>query len=149
MNSGKRTIVLAGGSGFLGSALARHFSQSGWQVVIFSRGSADAPKAGGIKHLHWDGKTMGAWAEALNGCDAVINLAGRTVNCRFTAQNRKDILESRVNATKVLGEAISRSGKPPAVWLNCSGVGIYNQSFHRDIDESSKDFSEAQTGTSF
>jgi uncharacterized protein (TIGR01777 family) len=135
-------IILAGGSGFLGSILEKHFASAGWDIVIFTRRPAKG-------EVFWDGKTLGPWTETLEGAGAVVNLAGRSINCRFTPKNRKEILESRVNATRVLGEAISHCKTPPEVWLNCSGAGIYNESFDTDIDETCADFSEAERGESF
>ena len=146
-----RKLVLAGGSGFLGSALAEYFSRRGWQIVILTRKSSALAEASDqkIQEVRWDGKILGDWRKALNGCDTLINLAGRSINCRFTPAHRQEILDSRTEATKVLGQAISECDNPASVWLNCSGVGIYNQSFHRDVDESDSDFSEAETGASF
>jgi uncharacterized protein len=141
-----RTLVLAGGSGFLGSALADYFSNRGWKIVILTR---QPSSSGAFQQVEWDGKNLGDWTKALDDSAAVINLVGRSINCRFTPENRKEILESRVDATRVLGQAIAKCQKPPAVWLNCSGVGIYNQSFDTDIDESDSNFSEAETDASF
>ena len=150
MNRAKR-IILAGGSGFLGSILSDHFQAAGWEVVVLSRktsGPKDAQK-GTKKEVSWDGKNLGAWTEDLGGCDALVNLSGRSINCRFTAHNRKEILDSRVDSTRILGEAIAHCKRPPAVWLNCSGAGIYNQSFDKDMDESDTNFSDAESGKSF
>ena len=98
-------IVIFGANGFLGRYLCRHFAQNGKEVVAIAR-SREGWSGDGM-FLEWDGKTLGPWALALEGAEAVINLAGRSVNCRYTEKNRQEILESRVDATRVIGQAIS------------------------------------------
>src|SRR5437660_773054 len=137
--NGKR-IILAGGSGFIGTLLARDLIARGYEVVVLSRGAPrseipnlGAPltrhphvgEGGSLVTRHWDGRTLGSWAECLNGARAVINLAGRSVNCRHTPENRREIIESRVNSVKVVGEAIGRCKQPPRVWVQAAGEGIY------------------------
>jgi uncharacterized protein (TIGR01777 family) len=120
-------IVLAGGSGFLGRALAGHFAGAGHEVLIVtrSRGPARPP----IREVAWDGRTSGDWASELEGATALVNLAGRSVDCRYNERNRRLILESRVDSTRVLGEAIAGCAKPPPVWLNASTATIYKHNF--------------------
>jgi uncharacterized protein (TIGR01777 family) len=120
-------IVLAGGSGFLGGLLVGHFQRAGRAVVILTR----APGAGreGVREVAWDGATRGAWAQELEGAEAVVNLAGRSVDCRYHARNRRRILDSRVDSTRVLGEAIAGCQAPPPVWLNSSTATIYRHTF--------------------
>jgi len=132
----KRRIILAGGSGFLGHVLARHFLASGYDVVILTR--TPKPRADGVREIAWDGETPGDWTRELEGAEAVINLAGRSVNCRYHERNRKIILESRINSTRVLGGAISRCAKPPQVWLNSSTATIYKHTHGPAWDESGK-----------
>ena len=132
----KRRIILAGGSGFLGHVLARHFLASGYDVVILTR--TPKPRADGVREIAWDGETPGDWTRELEGAEAVINLAGRSVNCRYHERNRKIILDSRINSTRVLGEAISRCAKPPQVWLNSSTATIYKHTHGPAWDESGK-----------
>ena len=81
-------LIIPGGSGFLGLELARHFSQKGWDVIILSRNKK--PNQGNIQFLPWDGKTLGDWAKVLDGADVVVNMAGRTVNCRYNEKNKKE-----------------------------------------------------------
>jgi len=131
MNPGK--IILAGGTGFLGSALAKRFCESEHEVIVLTR--APRGRADKIKELSWDGKSLGEWAELVDGADAVINLTGRSVDCRYTEANRRVILASRVDSTRVLGEAIARSKKPPRVWLNASSATIYKHTFTTPLDE--------------
>jgi len=128
-----RHVVLAGGSGFLGSALARFFVGRGWKVTLLTRGRAGYFE--GVHRVHWDGKTMGAWCDALHGATAVINLCGKSVNCRYTARNRRRILESRIAPTRLLGQAITRSENPPEVWMNLSTATIYRHTLKFAWDE--------------
>jgi len=113
-------MIIAGGNGFLGKHLARHFTQFGYRVITLSR-----KRGYHIGMLHWDGRTLGRWTEALEGAAVVLNLAGRTVDCRYNIVNRYAIIRSRIDSTQVLGEAIARCQNPPAVWLNASTVTIY------------------------
>lgn len=133
-----RRIILAGGRGFLGQLLGRHLRSRGWEPVVLTRTpslSADFPE------LPWDARTLEGWARSLDGAEAVINLAGRSVNCRFTPKNRRLIMDSRVDSTRVLGEAIARCHAPPRVWLNASTATLYRHTFGAPHDESSTDFS--------
>jgi hypothetical protein len=128
-----KEIILAGGSGFLGHALAEHFLSSGHAVTILTR----SPKKtfNGVREMQWDGCTLGDWMRKLDGATAVINLTGRSVNCRYHAANRRLIMESRVRSTQVIGEAIARCKTPPPVWLNASTATIYQHTFGPAWDE--------------
>ena len=126
-------IILAGGSGFMGRVLAKHFVASGHEVVILTRQSN--PSDCGVREVAWDGGTLGDWARELEGAAAVINLAGRSVNCRYHARNRREILDSRIHPTCVLGEAIARCANPPRAWLNASTATIYKHTFGPAWDE--------------
>jgi uncharacterized protein (TIGR01777 family) len=124
-----RKLVVAGSNGFLGQAVCAHFRGGGWKVVELVR----RPSREG--QVAWDGKTLGAWAAELEGADAVVNFAGRTVNCRYTAKNREEILNSRVESTRALGAAIACAKVPPKVWLNSSTATIYRDSRNENMDE--------------
>lgn len=122
----KDKVVLAGGSGFLGAALGRWLSERGYDVVVLSRHLK--PLAHG-RCVHWDGETLGAWADELEGAAALINLAGRSVNCRYHARNRRLIMDSRILSTRVLGQAVAGCATPPRVWLNSSTATIYKHTY--------------------
>ena len=117
-------VVLAGGSGFLGQALAESFCNEGVEVVILSRGSGKKTSRG--RYVSWDAQSLGEWTNELEGADIVINLTGRSVDCRYTKVNRDLILNSRVDSTRILGEAISQLQRAPKTWLNASTATIYN-----------------------
>lgn len=128
-----KRIVIAGGSGFLGRELASHFLMREWDVVILTRSPGREEGLG--RQVIWDGRTAQAWIRELEGAAAVVNLAGRSVDCRYTAHNRKEILESRLNPTRALGEAIVRCAQPPEVWLNASTATIYRHTLDKPWDE--------------
>ena len=126
-------IVIPGGSGQVGTILARAFHGEGHEVVVLSRVSQVRP----WRVVEWDGRTVGAWHSEVDGADAVINLAGRSVNCRYNAANRRDILQSRIESTRVVGEAIARAKRPPRVWLQASTATIYAHRYDGANDERS------------
>jgi len=126
-------IVIPGGSGQVGTILARAFQQEGHEVVVIGRRPVLRP----WRMISWDGVSLGDWSKELDGCDAVINLAGRSVNCRYTAANRKAILDSRVRSTRVVGQAIAQARRPPRVWLQASTATIYSHRFDAANDEMS------------
>jgi len=124
-------IVIPGGTGQVGTILARAFHGEGHDVVILSRN----PKSAAWRVAAWDAQTIGDWAAELEKADAVINLAGRSVNCRYNEENRRAIKESRVNSTRVVGEAIARATCPPRVWLQMSTATIYAHRYDAPNDE--------------
>jgi uncharacterized protein len=124
-------IVIPGGSGQVGTVLARHFAATGHEVVVLSR----TPTAAPWKTVAWDARTLGAWVETFSGADVVINLAGRTVNCRYTPENRKAIIDSRVESARVVGQAIAQVARPPRVWLQASTATIYSHRYDAPNDD--------------
>ena len=117
-------IIIAGGSGFIGKYVAQFFKNKNFEVIILTRGGAK--KEAGISYLNWDGKNLGKWTEALEGAKLLLNLAGKSVDCRYTEANKKAILDSRIYSTKILGEAIQQCEHPPEVWMNSSTATIYD-----------------------
>jgi len=124
-------IVIPGGSGQVGTILARSFQRTGDDVVVLSR----SPQAVPWRIVPWDGKTVGAWAAEIDGADVVVNLAGRSVNCRYNAKNRAEILNSRVDSTLAVGAAIAASPHPPRIWLQASTATIYSHRYDASNDE--------------
>jgi uncharacterized protein (TIGR01777 family) len=122
-------IVVPGGSGQVGALLARSWRQRGHDVVVLGRGSG----AAGL--VHWDGRTVGDWAGELDGADVVVNLAGRSVNCRYSEANLRDMMSSRVDSTRAVGQAIALASRPPRVWLQMSTATIYAHRFDAPNDE--------------
>jgi uncharacterized protein (TIGR01777 family) len=126
----QKRLVIPGGSGYLGRHVARWFENKGWDITVLTR----AP-AGREKHVEWDGKALGPWASTIDGADVVLNLAGRTVNCRYTAANRREIYASRLDSTRVIGQAIAAARNAPRVWLNAASATIYRHAEDRPMDE--------------
>lgn len=126
-------VVIPGGSGQVGTILAREFHRNGHDVVVLSRGPETRP----WRVIKWDGATVGAWQREIDGADVVINLAGRSVNCRYDAANRNEILQSRIASTRAVGEAIGRASQPPRVWLQASTATIYAHRYQGANDERS------------
>jgi len=124
-------VVIPGGSGHVGTALARHFDAHGHEVVVLSR----ALKHQSWRMVGWDGESLGMWVRELDGADVVINMAGRSVNCRYTPANRESILLSRVHSTRVIGKAIAQSANPPKLWLQASTATIYAHRYDAANDE--------------
>ncbi len=136
-----RRIVIAAAGGFLGGSLVRWFRAQGDEVVVLVRRPMPGLDA---KQVLWDGETAGEWTTELEGADALINLAGRSVDCRYNAENRRLILESRLKSTRVLGQVIGRCARPPVVWLNSASATIYRHAEDRPMDEAT-----GEIGTGF
>ena|SRR5215813_1578046 len=124
-------IVIPGGSGQVGTLLSRHFHAQGHKVAVLARKAAPAP----WRLVSWDGESLGDWMSELENSDVVINLAGRSVNCRYTAANRNAIMNSRTVTTRLLGRAISQLAHPPRLWMNASTATIYRHVYDRAMDE--------------
>ena len=127
-------IVIAGGSGFLGSALSAHFQKRGHDVVVLTR-TARA-RDDGVREVAWNGRSFGPWAKELDGAAAVVNLTGKSVNCRHTDKNRREIVASRVVSVRAIADAIGASASPVPVWIQAGAVGIYGNAGDALCDES-------------
>ena len=125
-------VVIPGGSGQVGAILARAFATRGDDVVVLSRGGHAPP---GARAVRWDGRSAGEWSAEVDGADVVVNLAGRSVDCRYNARNRRAILDSRVDSTRAVGEAIAAAAAPPRVWLQASTATIYAHRLDAPNDE--------------
>jgi uncharacterized protein (TIGR01777 family) len=135
-------IVIPGGSGQVGTILARHFYAQGHVVTVLSRNPQPAP----WRVVSWDGLTPGDWTGDLEQSDLCINLTGRSVNCRYTRSNRRSILESRVRSTRLLNDVIAGLNLPPRLWMNASTATIYRHSLDRPMDESTGELGGHEPG---
>jgi uncharacterized protein (TIGR01777 family) len=126
-------IVLAGGSGIIGQMLAAHFTGKGDEVIVLTRGSNRIKN--NVKYVNWNGAGIGNWLAELEESDVLINLTGKSVNCRYNDENKKEILSSRLNATKILGEVLGMLKHPPKIWINTASATIYRYADDRPQDE--------------
>jgi NAD dependent epimerase/dehydratase family enzyme len=140
-----KKVIIAGGSGFIGQGIANYFGK-GNEIVILGRSvrnhennvygaKTSVVREGQIKHVNWDAKTVGVWAKELEGADIVINLTGKSVNCRYHEKQKSEIINSRVNATNIIGEAIRNCVHPPKLWINAASATIYQHSLDHAQDE--------------
>ena len=128
-----KRILLAGGSGFVGQALGPVLAGNGYRIVVLGRDTTH--RKNGVDYLQWDGKTAGDWARAIDGAEAIVNLTGKNINCPHTPENRREIVDSRVDSVRVLGEVIANCAVPPRVFVQASGVGYYGDTGDRVADE--------------
>ncbi len=128
-----KKIVLAGGNGYLGGVLAKHFSPITDEIIILSRQAQ--PKNGNIETVVWDGKTTGEWTKALKNADLLVNLCGKNVNCRYNTKNREEIIQSRLQPTALLGKVIQEMENSPKLWINVTSATIYRHAEDRYQDE--------------
>ena len=129
----KPRIVLAGGSGFIGQSLSPLLVSKNYEIVVLTRGKSN--HHGRIREAHWDGKKLGEWTQFVNGALGLVNLTGRSINTRHTPEHRREIIDSRVDSVRILGEAIGRCMQPPKVFVQLAGVGIYGDKGERICDE--------------
>lgn len=121
--------MISGANGFIGRYLSRFYRDNGWRVVAIAR--SERGLANGVEYRQWDGETLGDWAKELDGAELLVNLAGRSVNCRYGEKNKRIIHDSRVHSTGVLGEAIRQCENPPQLWVNSSTATIYRHAEDR------------------
>lgn len=128
-----KKIVIAGGTGFIGNGLVEYFGEHN-RIVILSRRPLSGERPN-VTFVQWDGRTTGAWTAALEDADLLINLAGKSVNCRYNEANKAEIFASRTDSTRVLGEAVKSLQNPPALWINAGSATIYRHAEDRPMDE--------------
>nr|MCU0351936.1 TIGR01777 family oxidoreductase [Flavobacterium sp.] len=128
-----KKIVIAAGTGFLGSVLVEYFLEKYDEIVILTRGKSKV--VGKIKYVNWNAKTFSGWETELEHADVLINLAGRSVDCRYNDANKAEILNSRIDSTNILMQAVLHCQQPPKHWLNSSTSTIYRFSLDKQMDE--------------
>ena len=133
MNIAKKRVLLAGGSGFLGQSLAAELLARNYEVIVLTR--SPRGRSDGVREVEWSGAHMGEWIKFLDGADAVVNLAGRSVNCRHTPENLREINESRVNSVRAIALALERVKNPPRVWVQSGSLALYGDTDDRWCDE--------------
>ena len=145
-----KKIILAGGTGFMGLEMTKYFGKEN-EIVILTRlvnektnrndyDSLSANDLKNVSYIKWDGKTTGEWVKEMNEADLVINLAGKSVNCRYNEKNKNEIFDSRTDAVKAIGEAINKCDRPPSLWINASSATIYRHAMDRSQDEYTGEF---------
>lgn len=145
----RKKIILAGGSGFIGTCMAEYWCQENEVIVLtrnqkgaFNNSYTQASFLPGVKYIEWNGSTPGNWVKELDGADLLINLAGKSVNCRYDYNNMKEIFDSRIHATRVLGEAINKVNNSPELWINMASATIYRNALDYAQDEYEGEISE-------
>jgi len=126
-------VIIAGGTGFLGGELTKHFSSKGDEVIVLTR--SEKPPTDSARYVQWNGRMIDSWVEELEGSELLINLTGKSVDCRYTEKNKTEIMRSRVDATTILGRAIEQAIIPPRLWINASTATIYRYSTDQEMDE--------------
>ena len=126
-------LVIVAGTGFLGQVLVDHFKNKFDEIVILTRGNAKTVDR--IKYVNWNARTFSGWENELENAAVLINLAGKSVDCRYTEKNKKEILLSRIESTKILNKAVLKCQNPPKHWLNSSTSTIYRFSLDKQMDE--------------
>lgn len=127
-----KKIVIAGGTGFIGAGLIQHFGSNN-DIIILTR--HPLANKGRVRYIQWDGATLQEWATQLENADLLINLAGKSVNCRYNERNKQEIFDSRTQTTAILGEAIRTLTHPPKLWINAASATIYRHAQDRPMDE--------------
>jgi uncharacterized protein len=128
-----KKLIIAAGTGFLGQVLVNHFQDNYDEIVILTRGKSKISNK--IKYVNWDAKSFSGWENELEGAAVLINLAGKSVDCRYTVSNKKEVFDSRINSTKILNQAVLHCKNPPKHWLNSSTSTIYRFSLDKEMDE--------------
>ena len=128
-----KKLIIAAGTGFLGQVLVNNFKESFDEIIILTRGKSEHKN--NIKYVNWNAKSFSGWEEELENTDVLINLAGKSVDCRYNEKNKQEIYNSRIESTKILNKAVLQCKNPPKHWLNSSTSTIYRFSLDRQMDE--------------
>ena len=128
-----KKLIIAAGTGFLGQVLIDHFKNKAEEIVVLTRGKSKTKNT--VRYINWNAKTLTGWERELENADALINLAGKSVDCRYTPKNKSAIMASRVDSTTILNKAVSQCANPPKHWLNSSTATIYRHSEDKQMDE--------------
>lgn len=128
-----KKLIIAAGTGFLGKVLIKHFGGNTDEIIILTRAKSQSNK--NIRYVNWDAKTITGWEKELEGADVLINLTGKSVDCRYTRKNKREIMASRINSTTILNKAVMQCNNPPKLWLNSSTATIYRHSLDKQMDE--------------
>lgn len=126
-------IILAGGTGQIGTALCEFYAERAEKIIVLSR--SKAKQQGNIQYVKWDAATQGSWVKEIDAADMLINLCGKNVNCRYTEKNKKEIFDSRTNSTKALAKAIAACRMPPKLWIQSASATIYRHAEDRPMTE--------------
>lgn len=146
-----KKIILAGGTGFIGQEMTKYFGKENTIVILTrqvknektNRNDYDSLSLTDLKNVRytkWDGRTAGDWVSELDGSDIIINLAGKSVNCRYNEKNKNEIFQSRTDAVKAIGDAIGKCSSPPSLWINASSATIYRHAEDGPQDEYTGEF---------
>lgn len=127
-------LIIAGGTGALGQCLIQHLSA--YEIVVLTRNPIEAHH--NVRYVYWDGVSTGEWETELNNVKAIINVAGKSVNCRYTKANKNEIITSRVRSTLAIGRAISKLKNPPKIWINAGSAAIYGNRGEVELNEEAK-----------
>lgn len=128
-----KKLIIVAGTGFLGQVLVNHFKDKFEEIIILTRGNSKVEDQ--IRYVKWNAKTFSGWEKELENADLLINLAGKSVDCRYTEENKKEILDSRIESTKILNLAVLNCQNPPKHWMNSSTSTIYRHSLDKQMDE--------------
>jgi uncharacterized protein (TIGR01777 family) len=127
-----KKIIIAGGTGFIGQGLIKYFGEHNDIIVLTRHPQVNRDR---VKYVWWDGETLHGWEKNLEKADLLINLAGKSVNCRYTEKNKQEIFDSRTASTRILGEAINTLEHAPKLWVNAGSATIYRHAQDRPMDE--------------
>lgn len=128
-----KKLIIAGGTGFLGKVLIEHFKSKVDEIVVFSRKASQ--EQNNVRFIFWDARNLGSWQSEIENADVLINLTGKSVDCRYNAANKAEILRSRIDSTRVLNQAVLACENPPKHFINSSTATIYQHSLHEPNDE--------------